>query len=70
MPASNTLALKIFGVVYAILAIVGFVMGGDMLFGLIDNSLADQVLHLALGVVFLWAGFMGGGKSADMSAAM
>ncbi len=61
----TSVALKIFGVVYGILAIVGFVMGGDMLLGIIDNSLADQMLHLVLGVVFLWAGFMNG-KSPTM----
>ncbi|HYF13277.1 MAG TPA: DUF4383 domain-containing protein [Candidatus Paceibacterota bacterium] len=52
------LVFKIFGIVYVLLAIAGFVMGGDMVFGLIDNNLPDQILHLALGAVFLWAGFM------------
>jgi len=66
MPASNSMALKIFGVVYAILAVVGFIMSSQaLLFGLIDNSLADQVLHLALGLVFLWAGFMAKDRMAS-----
>lgn len=67
---TSMLVLKIFGVVYAALAVIGFVMGGTMLFGLIDNSHHDQVLHLVLGAILLWAGFMGGEKSEMSSAPM
>ncbi len=57
--------LKLFGIVYALIAICGFVMGGDMLMGMIDNSVADSILHTLLAIVFLWAGFMAGDTSTD-----
>ena len=50
--------LKIFGIVYALLAILGFVMDGDMIVGLFDNTVSNNVLHTLLAIVFLWAGFM------------
>jgi hypothetical protein len=52
------LALKIVGVVYALVAILGLVMGGDMLLGLIAMNHADHWLHVALAVVLLAAGFL------------
>ncbi|HSC19971.1 MAG TPA: DUF4383 domain-containing protein [Rhizomicrobium sp.] len=52
-----SLALKILGVVYAIVAILGFVMmKGDMLFGIQMNML-DHWLHVVLVIVLLAAGF-------------
>lgn len=56
-PASSSLALKVFGVIYAIVAVLGFFMAGDIL-GIIDNSTADNLLHVVLALVFLWGGFM------------
>jgi hypothetical protein len=50
------LGLRIIGVVYAIVAILGFVMGGDMMFGIAMN-MADHWLHVGLAVVILLAGF-------------
>lgn len=50
------LGLKIIGIVYAIVAILGLVMGGDMLFGIAMN-MADHWLHVVLAVVILLAGF-------------
>lgn len=50
---------KIFGVVYAIVTVVGFVQGDNVL-GIITTNMADHVLHLLLAVVFLYVGFMGG----------
>jgi hypothetical protein len=52
------LALKIMGVVYALVAILGLVMGGDMLLGLVAMNHADHWLHVALAVVLLAAGFL------------
>lgn len=52
----SALGLKIIGVVYAIVAILGLVMGGDMLFGIAMN-MADHWLHVVLAVVILLAGF-------------
>ena len=71
-PMYNSMVLKIFGVIYAIVAIWGFVIPGEIL-GIIDNTLVDNILHVVLAVVFLWAGFMGGNKmsmSSSMSSGM
>jgi hypothetical protein len=49
--------LKIIGVVYAIVAVLGLLMGGDMLLGMIAMNTADHWLHVVLAVVILLAGF-------------
>ncbi len=56
---------KIFGVVYALVAVLGFFQGdSDMLLGLFHNNMADTWLHVVVAVVFLWAGFSGGSSEA------
>ena len=67
MPGSSMLWAKIAGVVLVILAILGFVMSGPVA-GYLDNTMADNVLHLRLGVLFLWAGFMGGSRASSMGS--
>jgi hypothetical protein len=64
----SALGLKIIGVVYAIVAILGLVMGGDMLFGIAVN-MADHWLNVVLAVVILIAGFglPDGGKATAMA---
>lgn len=59
-PAASALWLKIFGVVYLLLAVLGFLLipGGGVLLGLVITNTADHLLHLVLGVVLLAAGFM------------
>lgn len=55
---------KVFGIVYAIVAVVGLVQG-DTVLGLIATNTADHVLHLVLAVVLLYVGFgMKGEKGA------
>lgn len=49
---------KIFGIVYAIIAIMGFMNGDKPLLGLISNNMADVYLHCALAVVMLLLGFV------------
>lgn len=51
--------LIIFGLVYALVTILGFSMGGDIL-GLFTANAADNYLHLAIAAVSLIVGF--GGK--------
>lgn len=48
---------QVFGVVYALVAILGFVQG-DTVLNLIAINMADNVLHVAIAAVSLWAGFM------------
>jgi hypothetical protein len=46
---------RVFGVVYALVTIMGFVMGG-MVLGMMMN-LADNLLHLVIAAAALWVGF-------------
>lgn len=64
--------LKIVGVVYLLVAVLGFVQMSGMameethkLLGLVEVNGADNWLHVVLGVVVFFAGFMGG-KSTQM----
>ena len=67
---ASSLWLKIFGVVYLLLAIIGFIQIGstgsaDML-GLVRYNAADNYLHLVLGIVLLGVGLMvGKSRMAD-----
>ena len=53
----GAMVLKVVGIVYVLIAILGFVMTGDMLLGFIMNNMADRWLHVVLAIVFLVAGF-------------
>jgi hypothetical protein len=48
---------KIFGIVYALVAVLGFVKGDGLLLGLISNNTADTWLHVGLSAVMLYLGF-------------
>lgn len=54
--ANAKLFFKIFGVVYALVAVLGLVMGGDIL-GLIMVNTADNLLHIAVAAAALYVGF-------------
>lgn len=57
---------QIFGVIYGLVAILGFVYGDDKILGLISNNTADTWLHLVLAAVLLAIGFgMGGGAMSS-----
>src|SRR5262245_43494822 len=55
---ATALSLQIFGVLYALVAILGFFLHGEMLLGLIRVNHADHWLHVLLAVVILAAGFL------------
>src|SRR6476646_6430645 len=56
---ASRLYFKIFGLVYAAVAVLGFLNPGDtMLLGLISNNTADTWLHVAIAAVSLIIGFM------------
>lgn len=63
------LYFKVFGVVYAVVTIVGFLHGSSVL-GLIGVNLADNLLHLAIAVVALIVGFGGSSHEAAPVAPM
>ena len=48
---------QIFGAVYAVVAILGFMTPNGMLLGLISNNPADTWLHVVLAVAMLAIGF-------------
>jgi len=48
---------QIFGIVYAIVAVLGFMNPNGMLLGLISNNPADTWLHVVLAIVMLLIGF-------------
>lgn len=56
--AKSALYLKIIGVIYLVLAVLGFLMGEGMLLGLVQTNTADHWLHLILGVVLVLGSFM------------
>ena len=55
---ATALSLQIFGVVYALVAILGFFLHGELLLGLIRVNHADHWLHVLLAVLILAAGFL------------
>jgi hypothetical protein len=59
---------KIFGLVYAVVAVMGFVVGNGMIFNLISNNTNDTWLHVVLAAAMLLIGFASP-KSAPTGAA-
>jgi len=53
-----SLWFKIFGLIYAVVAVMGFVVGNGMIFGLISNNTNDTWLHVVLAVAMLAIGFL------------
>lgn len=60
---------KIFGVVYALVTVLGFLGSGSVL-GLIMVNGADNVLHLLIAIIALALGFGGPKKSMPQAAPM
>lgn len=54
---ASQLFFRIFGVIYALVAILGFIMGDQPIFGVISNNMADAWLHTAIAAVSLFLGF-------------
>jgi hypothetical protein len=49
---------RLFGVVYLLVAILGFVMPEGDVFGLMHVNTPDNLLHMALALVFLYFGLL------------
>jgi hypothetical protein len=56
-PAAARLWFQIFGVIYAIVAILGFMTPNGLLLGMISNNPATTWLHVVLAVLMLAIGF-------------
>jgi hypothetical protein len=52
------LYFRVFGVVYGVVALLGFVVGDGMLLGLVSNNMADTWLHVVIALAALYLGFM------------
>ena len=50
------LYFKVFGVVYGLVTVIGFIQG-DTVLGIIMVNMADNLLHLVVAAAALWAGF-------------
>jgi hypothetical protein len=48
---------QVFGIVYALVAVLGFMQGEGLLLGMVANNAADNWLHVAIAVVALYLGF-------------
>jgi hypothetical protein len=59
---ASRMFFKIFGIVYALVAVLGFMKGNGLVLGMISNNTADTWLHVVLAVVMLFLGF---GTSGD-----
>ncbi len=66
-PANLSLFFKVFGVVYALVAVLGFFSGDQPLLEVIAHNTADLWLHVVIAAVSLWIGF--GMKDAGVTAA-
>jgi hypothetical protein len=56
--ANARLFFRVFGVVYALVAVLGFFTGDGMILGIISNNAADTWLHVAIAAVALYLGFV------------
>jgi hypothetical protein len=54
---ASRLFFKVFGVVYAMIAALGFYYGDLPILGVIANNSADNILHVVIAVVALYLGF-------------
>jgi hypothetical protein len=61
-PAKSAMVLKIFAIVYLLVALVGFFTDSGSVLGLFEVNGADNWLHLALAILFFW-GSMSRGSS-------
>jgi len=58
---------KIFGIVYALVAVLGFYYGDQPILGIVANNMPDVWLHVVLALVMLYLGF--GASGGDTATA-
>jgi hypothetical protein len=54
--ASKTF-FQVFGVIYAVIAVMGFFVGNTPILGIVSNNSPDSMLHVVIAVVALYLGF-------------
>ena len=55
---ASRLYFQVFGIVYAIVAILGFFQGRSAVLGVLANNIADAWLHTVIALVALYFGFV------------
>src|SRR5687767_430762 len=55
---ASKLFFRVFGAVYGLVAILGFVYGDQHIFGVMSNNAADTWLHVGISAVSLLLGFV------------
>ena|SRR5579863_3311796 len=55
--AYSKLYFQIFGVIYGLVAIAGFVLHGDLSFIMMQVNMADNILHAVIAIIALYLGF-------------
>lgn len=48
---------KVFGIIYLVFVVAGFLMGSGTLFGIMVNNAGDNWLNLIVALLFLYVGF-------------
>jgi hypothetical protein len=55
---ASRIFFQVVGVVYALVAVLGFVNGDQPLLGIVSNNAADTWLHVVIALIALYLGFM------------
>lgn len=66
---SARMYFKVFGVIYAVITILGFFSGSGYILGLVSTNIADNILHLVIAALALYLGF-GGKKMGAATGSM
>ena len=69
-PMKSAGMLKLFGVIYLLVAIIGFFSSTGSILGLFMVNGADNWLHLVLGIIFLWGGMSKSSSAMNMGGGM
>ena len=56
---ASQLFFQVFGIIYGLVALLGFMAGDRHILGLIANNLADACFHVIVAAVSLYLGFAG-----------
>lgn len=54
---ASRLFFKIFGIIYAVVAVLGFFYMDHAILGIVANNMADNLLHIVIAVGSLYLGF-------------
>jgi hypothetical protein len=55
---TSKMYFQVFGVVYALVAVLGFVYGENPILGIVSSNMYDTYLHIVIALVALYAGFV------------